>query len=36
VIERGESNPTWATVAQIAAAIDVSMVEIPKLAQRLD
>jgi transcriptional regulator with XRE-family HTH domain len=36
VIERGESNPTWATVARIAAAIDVSMVEIAKATKRLE
>jgi transcriptional regulator with XRE-family HTH domain len=29
-IERGHSNPTWATVKAIAAALDVSMVELAK------
>lgn len=35
-IERGHSNPTWATVKAIAAALDKSMVELTKLAVRLD
>lgn len=32
MIERGHSNPTWATVKAIAAALDASMVELTKLA----
>jgi transcriptional regulator with XRE-family HTH domain len=31
MIERGHSNPTWATVKAIAAALDVSMVDLTKL-----
>jgi transcriptional regulator with XRE-family HTH domain len=29
-IERGHSNPTWATVKAIAAALSVSMAELSK------
>lgn len=36
VIERGLSNPTWATVKEIAAALDVSMVELAKVAERYE
>jgi DNA-binding XRE family transcriptional regulator len=36
VIERGLSNPTWATVKSIAAALGVSMVEVAKLANQKD
>lgn len=36
VIERGESNPTWATVAGIAAAVGVSVVEVAKLAAKFE
>ena len=32
MIERGHSNPTWATVKAIAAALDASMIELTKLA----
>lgn len=35
LIERGQSNPTWATVEDIAAALGVSMVELAKVAQKL-
>jgi len=31
-IERGHSNPTWATVKAISAALDVSLVELTKLS----
>jgi transcriptional regulator with XRE-family HTH domain len=31
MIERGHSNPTWATVKAIAFALDVSMVDLTKL-----
>lgn len=34
VIERGLSNPTWATVKGIAAALGVSMVELAKATQK--
>ncbi len=36
MIERGHSNPTWATVKGVAAALDASMVELVKLATRFD
>jgi transcriptional regulator with XRE-family HTH domain len=32
MIERGHSNPTWATVRSIAVALSVSMVELAELA----
>lgn len=32
VIKRGLSNPTWATVKAIAAALGVTMVEVAKVA----
>jgi transcriptional regulator with XRE-family HTH domain len=32
-IERGESNPTWTTVTQIAQALGVSL---PELAEAVD
>lgn len=32
LIERGEANPTWETIKGIAAALDVSMGELAKLA----
>ena len=35
LIERGQSNPTWATVEDIAAALDVALVDIAKLAAKL-
>ena len=31
-IERGHSNPTWATVKAISAALDASLVELTKLS----
>lgn len=34
-IERGLTNPSWGTVEGIAAALDVSVVEVAKIAQRL-
>lgn len=34
LIERGQSNPTWATIKDIAAALDVSMVELAKVAEK--
>jgi len=36
VIERGSSNPTWATVKGIGAAVGVSMGELGKLADKLE
>jgi len=35
LIERGLANPTWGTVRGIAAALDVSMGELGKLADKL-
>jgi len=35
-IERGHSNPTWATVKAIAAALNTSMVELTKVVDRLE
>jgi len=35
-IERGRSNPTWGTVKGIARALDVSLSELAKRAERLD
>jgi transcriptional regulator with XRE-family HTH domain len=35
LIERGQSNPTWATVEDIASALEVSMVELAKRADKL-
>lgn len=34
VIERGLSNPTWATLKGIAAALGVSMAELAKRAEK--
>jgi transcriptional regulator with XRE-family HTH domain len=34
VIERGLSNPTWATLRGIAAALGTSMVEVARLAEK--
>jgi DNA-binding XRE family transcriptional regulator len=34
MIERGHSNPTWATVRDIAAALSVSMGQLAKLADK--
>lgn len=36
MIERGQANPTWATVKGIAAALGVSMGELGKLADKLE
>lgn len=35
-IERGLSNPTWGTVKGIAAALDVSLAELAKRAEKLE
>jgi DNA-binding XRE family transcriptional regulator len=34
LIERGEANPTWGTVRGIATALDVSMGDLAKLADK--
>ena len=34
LIERGEANPTWGTVSGIAVALDVSMGDLAKLADK--
>jgi transcriptional regulator with XRE-family HTH domain len=36
VIERGLSNPTWATLKGIASALGVSMVDVAKATERLE
>ena len=36
MIERGHSNPTWATVKAIAVALDSSMVELTKMERQND
>jgi transcriptional regulator with XRE-family HTH domain len=36
MIERGHSNPTWATVKAISAALDLSMVELAELSASLE
>jgi transcriptional regulator with XRE-family HTH domain len=36
MIERGHSNPTWATVKAVASALDESMAELTTLAGRLE
>jgi transcriptional regulator with XRE-family HTH domain len=35
LIERGQSNPTWATVGDIASALGVSVAELAKRAEKL-
>jgi transcriptional regulator with XRE-family HTH domain len=35
LIERGEGNPTWATVSEIAKALGVSVAELAKQAEEL-
>jgi len=32
MIERGHSNPTWATAKAVAAALEASIVELAKLS----
>ena len=36
MIERGHSNPTWATVKAISAALDASMVELSRQVEKLE
>jgi DNA-binding XRE family transcriptional regulator len=33
-IERGQANPTWTTVLAIAAALDVSLVQLARAVER--
>jgi transcriptional regulator with XRE-family HTH domain len=35
LIERGQANPTWATVGDVAAALNVSLGELAKRADKL-
>ena len=35
-IERGRSNPTWATAKAIAAALDVSLTELASRSEKLE
>jgi hypothetical protein len=36
MIECGHSNPTWATVKAISAALQIPMVDLTKLADRFE
>jgi transcriptional regulator with XRE-family HTH domain len=36
LIERGHSNPTWATLKDISAALGVSMIEVAKGAAKFE
>jgi hypothetical protein len=36
MIERGYSNPTWATVKAVSAALSVSMVDLATRVERLE
>jgi transcriptional regulator with XRE-family HTH domain len=36
VIERGLSNPTWATLKGISSALGISIIEIARLAEKLE
>lgn len=36
MIERGHSNPTWATVKAIAIGLDISMAELAAISQKLE
>jgi transcriptional regulator with XRE-family HTH domain len=36
MIERGHSNPTWATVKSIAGALSATMVDLTRLAVKLE
>ncbi len=36
MIERGHSNPTWATVKAISSALDTSMVGLTELIDQLE
>lgn len=36
MIERGHSNPTWATVKSISRALGVSMIELSRLVEQIE
>jgi transcriptional regulator with XRE-family HTH domain len=36
MIERGHSNPTWATVKAVAVALDLSLVELTRLSVKFE
>jgi transcriptional regulator with XRE-family HTH domain len=36
MIERGHSNPTWATIKAVAAALDISVVKLVELSLKLE
>jgi transcriptional regulator with XRE-family HTH domain len=36
MIERGQANPTWDTIKGIAAALDVTIAELAKLAEKFE
>lgn len=36
LVERGRSNPAWGTVRALASGLGVSMVEIVKLAEKIE
>jgi transcriptional regulator with XRE-family HTH domain len=36
LIERGEGNPTWATVRSVAVALDVSVAELAEQAEKFE
>lgn len=36
MIERGHSNPTWATLKRVAGACNASMVELAKTVERIE
>jgi DNA-binding XRE family transcriptional regulator len=36
LIERGEANPSWATVSSLAVALTISLAELAKSAEKLD
>jgi transcriptional regulator with XRE-family HTH domain len=36
MIERGHSNPTWATVKAVAHSLDASIVELARVAEKFE
>jgi len=36
LIERGHANPTWATIKEIAAGLDVSLMRLSELSERVE
>jgi DNA-binding XRE family transcriptional regulator len=36
LIERGKTNPTWTTVEQIAAALDITVSELAAIAEGIE